>query len=175
MGWAAGRMERQELGASPHPWVPQPPHTPLRSGTSSPDGTGIAVPLPQPRKAAPRARVRGCRAFIHHTTSRHGTGVQDGVGRGPVIRAEGALHATSAWAGKRKQEDRSGASVALPKASPQARRWYAGRMGPNQPPPHLKQIFPITFVNPLLASGPVGNAQHRYLQSKTELTNITNN
>lgn len=29
---------------------------------------------PQPAKVVPRAQVRVCRAFIHHTTSRHGTG-----------------------------------------------------------------------------------------------------
>lgn len=76
--------------------------------------------------------VRGCRAFIHHTTSRHDTGVQDRVGREPVIRAEGALHPTLAWAGERKQEDRAGASMALPKTprvSPQAGHWCVGRTG----------------------------------------------
>lgn len=166
MGWAAGRMagtEGQDLDVSPHPWVPQPPHTPLRSSTGSPDRTGITVPPPQHGKAAPRAWVRGCRAFIHHTTSRHGTGVQDRAGRGPVIGAESALHATLAWADKRKQEDRAGASVALPEApqdSPQAGDWHMGKTGEeaewgpglNQPPPHLKQISPLAFVNPLLAS-----------------------
>lgn len=86
VGWAAGRMARtegQDLDVSPHPWVPQPPHTPLRSSTGSPDRTGITVPPPQHGKVAPRAWVRDCRAFIHHTTSRHGTGVQDRRAGGP--------------------------------------------------------------------------------------------
>lgn len=34
---------------------------------------------------------------------------------GPIVRAEGALHVTLAWAGEMKQEDRAGVSVALPK------------------------------------------------------------
>lgn len=107
--------------------------------------------------------------------------MQDGAGRGPVIGAEGALHATLAWAGKRKQEDRAGKrgfaqSPALPGAGLGRMGAEAARgPGPNKPPPHLKQIFPVAFVNPLPAPGPAGSAQHRYLQSKTELTNITNN
>lgn len=99
------------------------PHTSLCSSTAPP---------PQHGKAAPRAGVRACRAFIHHTTSRHDTGVQGGVGREPVIGAGGALHATLAWAGERRQEDRAGASVALPKTprvSPQAGHWRMGRTG----------------------------------------------
>lgn len=98
------------------------PHTSLCSSTA-PDRTGSTAPPPQQGKTAPREGVRGCRAFIHHTRSRHDTGVQDGVGREPVIGAGGALHATLAWAGERKQEDRARASVALPKTpqvSPQA-------------------------------------------------------
>lgn len=105
------------------------PHTSLCSSTD-PDRTGSKVPPPQHGKAAPRVGVRGCRAFIHHTTSRHDTGVQDGAGREPVIRAGGALHATLAWAGERKQEDRAGASVALPRTpwvSPQAGHWHVDR------------------------------------------------
>lgn len=112
--------------------------------------------------------------------------MQDEASRGPVIGAEDTLHATLAWDGERKQEDRAGASVALPKApraSPKAGSWRARRMGaeaargpgPNKPLPHLKQIFPVAFVNPLPAPGPAGNAQHRYLQSITELTKVTNN
>lgn len=107
------------------------PHTSLCSSTAS-DRTDSTVPPPQHGKAAPRVGVRGCRAFIHHTISRHDTGVQDGVGREPVIRAEGALHVTLAWAGERKQEDRAGASMALPKTprvSPQAGHWWVGRTG----------------------------------------------
>lgn len=109
------------------------PHTSLRSSTAS-DRTDSTVSPPQHGKAAPRVGVRGCRAFIHHTTSRHDTGVQDGVGREPVIRAEGALHATLAWAGERKQEDRAATSVALPKTprvSPQAGHWWWEGQGQN--------------------------------------------
>lgn len=107
------------------------PHTSLCSSTA-PDRTGSMVPPPQHGKAATRVRVRGCRAFIHHTTSRHDTGVQGGAGREPVIGAGGALHATLAWAGERKQEDRAGAKVALPKTprvSLQAGHRHVGRTG----------------------------------------------
>lgn len=107
--------------------------TSLRSSTAS-DRTDSTVSPPQHGKAAPRVGVRGCRAFIHHTTSRHDTGEQDGVGREPVIRAEGALHATLAWAGERKQEDRAATSVALPKTprvSPQAGHWWWEGQGQN--------------------------------------------
>lgn len=54
-------------------------------------GTGPPTPCcpPQPGKAAPRVRERVCRAFIHHTTSRHSTGRA-----GAVIGAERALHVT---------------------------------------------------------------------------------
>lgn len=93
-------------------------HTSLCSSTA-PHRTGSTVPPPQHGKAAPREGVRGCRTFIH-TRSRHDTGVQDGVGREPVIRTEGALHATLAWAGERKQEDRAGVLPKTPRVSPQA-------------------------------------------------------
>lgn len=117
-GHQAGWQEQRDRIVSPH--------TSLCSHTA-PDRTGSTVPPPQHGKAAPREGVRGCRAFIHYTTSRHDTGVHDGAGREPVIRAGGALHATLAWAGERKQKDRAGASVALPKTSrvsPQVGHWH---------------------------------------------------
>lgn len=85
-------------------------------------------PPPQHGKAAPRVGVRACRAFIHHTISRHDTGGQDRAGTEPVIRAGGALHVTLAWAGERKQEDK--VNVALPKTprvSPQAGHSHVDR------------------------------------------------
>ena len=132
--------------------------------------------------------MRGGRAFIHHTTSRHGAGVRDGAGRGPVIRAEGALHATLAWAGERKQENRAGASVALPEAprgfSPD-QAWGEDRgrgcagAGAEAATSTPQGNLPFGLCKALAglgsAPGPTGNAQHRYLQSKTELINITNN
>lgn len=84
--------------------------TPPSAAALPQTGQAAQSPPPQHGKAAPRVGVKGCRAFIHHTTSRHDTGVQDGVGREPVIGAGGALHATLAWAGERKQEDRAGAN-----------------------------------------------------------------
>lgn len=107
-------------------------HHPTPPSAAALPQTGQAAwfPPPQHGKAAPRVGVRGCRAFIHHTTSRHDTGGQDGVGTEPVFRAGGALHATLAWAGKRKQEDRAGVRVALPKTpwvSPQAGHWHVDR------------------------------------------------
>lgn len=151
----------------------------------APDRTGSTVPPPQHGKAAPRVGLRGCRAFIQHTTSRHDTGVQDGVGREPVIGAEGALHATLAWAGERKQErtgqgqewlcpkhlgfhPRLGTGMWERQGHSLCRGWSRIR--------HLhtlSKFSPQIFCRP--HSAPLGNAQHRYLQSKTELTNITNN
>lgn len=55
MGWAAGRLvgtEGHDLESSPHPWVLQPSHTPLRSSTSSPDRTGITVPRAAAREGS---------------------------------------------------------------------------------------------------------------------------
>lgn len=53
--------------------------------------------------------------------------MQDGVGREPVIRTEGALHATLAWAGERKQEDRAEVLPKTPRVSPQAGHWHVDR------------------------------------------------
>lgn len=88
--------------------------TPPSAAALPQTGQAARSPPPQHGKAAPRVGVRGCRAFIH-TRSRHDTGVQDGVAREPVIGAEGALHATLAWAGERKREDRVGALPKTPR------------------------------------------------------------
>lgn len=95
---------------------------------------------------------------------------------GPIVRAEGALHVTLAWAGEMKQEDRAGVSVALPKVPWTCRgedgsqRLRGGWGGISHL--HTSRSFPHRLCE---SPAPTGNAQHHYLQNKTELTNITNN
>lgn len=119
-GQQAGWQEQRHRITSPHTFL---------CSSTAPDRIGSTAPPPKHGRAAPRVGVRGCRAFIHHTTSRYDTGVQDGVGREPVIGAGGALHATLEWAGERKQEDRAGANgfTQTPQVSPQAGHWHVDK------------------------------------------------
>lgn len=86
--------------------------------------------------------------------------MRDRAGRGPVVGAEGALHATWREEAGGQGRDKRAALPEAPRALPRAGRWRVGRtgaeaargLGLNQPPPHLKKIFPIAFANPLPAS-----------------------
>lgn len=49
----------------------------------------------------------------------------------------------------------------------------AGAGAVRGPPPHPTGILPVAFAT--LSPPPTGHTQHRYLQSKTEPTNTTNN
>lgn len=137
----------------------------LRTGPPTP-----CCPL-QPGKAAPRVR-EGLQGFYlsHDKQAQHRAGRRCHRGRASPSCDLGAGTGTA---------ERTGADAAGAEAKPGTPTAYS--LSPS-PQAWLNQLLPLgdaAFTKPLPSLVPVpilvGNTQHRYLQSKTELTNITNN
>lgn len=148
--WAAGRD-----GVWGHPTAGATPHSP-----------------PQPRKAALRVQVRVCRALF--ITQQAGTA----QGAGGCRRRGMSCPSCDLWVGTgtvvRTRAEAAGAE-AKPAASPAHDLFPVLRAQPKQLLPVCNAALAKPLPSPVPVPIPVGNTWHPYLQSKTELTDITNN
>lgn len=139
-------------------------------GTPQPGATPRSPP--QPGKASLRVQVRVCRALFitRQAGTAQGAGGRRhrgrscpscdlGVGTGTVVRT---------------RAEAAGAE-AKPAASPAHDLFPASRAQPKQLLPLCNAALAKPLPSPVPVPIPVGNTWHPYLQSKTELTDITNN